>query len=362
MKAILKSLGIVVGIPTLLAAVYFGLFASDIYVSEARFAIRSAKSGPSVSGLASLLTSSSIASGGQESMVVAEYAESLDMMQKVQDRLDIRSHYSSSEVDLLSRLAEDATIEESLTFFRDHVQLVRDGSSDVLTLKARAYSPAMAQELAELVISLSEELVNTMSNRMEADALATAQAEVQRAALKVREASQQISAFRSTNESLNPAAESSALLGIVSGIESKLVETRAELTEKRAFMRDDSPEVVSLRNRVNALTRQLRLERGRLSGDDAQQMSNLIEGYQPLVLEQELAQQQYASALSSLELARLEAQRKKQYLITFIQPSLPDEAVEPRRFAEVLTVMVFSFLAYVIGGLMWSALKDHIGT
>ena len=90
-------------------------------------------------------------------------------------------------------------------------------------------------------------------------------------------------------------------------------------------------------------------------------MNNLIESYQPLMLEQEMAQQQYASALTSLEVARVEAQRKKQYLITFIQPNLPDQAVEPRRFNEVLTVMLFSFLLYMIGGLMWSALKDHIG-
>ena len=90
-------------------------------------------------------------------------------------------------------------------------------------------------------------------------------------------------------------------------------------------------------------------------------MGGLIEAYQPLILNQELAAQQYASALSSLELARIEAQRQKQYLVTFIQPSLPDEAIEPHRLNRIITVMVFSFLAYLLFGLMWSALKDHIG-
>jgi len=149
----------------------------------------------------------------------------------------------------------------------------------------------------------------------------------------------------------------------MTGIESKLVEARATLSEKRAYMRDSSPEVISLKNRVNALSRQLRLEKGRVvgDGDSGQQMNNLIESYQPLALEQEMAQQQYASSLTSLEVARVEAQRKKQYLITFIQPNLPDEALEPKRFTEIITVLLFSFLAYLIGGLMWSALKDHIG-
>ncbi len=115
------------------------------------------------------------------------------------------------------------------------------------------------------------------------------------------------------------------------------------------------------KRRYRAISRQLALEKGRLSGENELEMGGLIETYQPLILDQELARQQYASALSSLELARIEAQRKKQYLVTFIQPSLPDDAVEPHRLNRILTVMVFSFLCYLLGGLMWSALKDHIG-
>ncbi len=361
MNSILRSLAIVVGIPTILATLYFGLLASDVFVSESRFAIRSAKGGSAAGGLAAILSSPIVSSGGQESLVVSDYVHSQDMLQRVQEKLNIASHYSSDDVDWLSRLSGSATDEATLDYFINKVELVRDSASDVLTLRTRAYSPEMAQQLGQLVIDLSEELVNTMSSRIEDDALDTARDELERAVEKVRFASAEITEFRNTNASINPDAESSALLGIVTGIESKLVEARAELSEKQAFMRDSSPEVITLKNRVNALSRQLRLEKGRAVGAGGQEMSGLIQGYQPLVLEQEIAQQQYASALTSLEVARVEAQRKKQYLITFIQPNLPDEALEPRRLSQILTVLVFSFLFYAVGALMWSALKDHIG-
>lgn len=367
MNAMLRSLMVVVGIPTLVAAIYFGLFASDVYVSESRFAIRSAKGGASATGLAAMLSSTISTGGGQDTSVVADYTHSQDMLLKVNERMNIGAHYSHSDVDTLSRLAENATLEEQLDYFKDHVILQRDSASDVLTLKVRAYDPTVAQQLAQLVIELNESLVNTLSSRIEEDALQTAADEVARASQKVHAASAQITAFQNNNASLNPAAESSAILSIVGGIESKLVEARAALSEKRAYMRDTAPEVVTLKNRVNALSRQLRLEKGRVVGvqgnanGEGQQMNNLIESYQPLMLEQEMAQQQYASALTSLEVARIEAQRKKQYLITFIQPNLPDQALEPKRFTEIMTVLVFSFLIYLIGGLMWSALKDHIG-
>ena len=363
MNALLRSLLVIVGIPTVFATIYFCLFASDIYVSEARFAIRSAKAGTSVTGLAAILSSPMVSGGGQDTSVIADYTHSQDMLKKVREKLEITSHYSNSEVDVLSRLDNDATDEQLLEYFQKNVMLVRDSASDVLTLKVRAFEPAMAQQLAQLIIELNENLVNTLSTRIEEDALTTAHNEVERASQKVLLASSQMTRFQNTNASLNPAAESSAILSVVTGIESKLVEARAALSEKRAYMRDTSPEVITLKNRVNALSRQLRLEKGRVVGDGktGQQMNNLIESYQPLVMEQEMAQQQYASALTSLEVARVEAQRKKQYLITFIQPNLPDEAIEPRRLTEIVTVLLFSFLAYLIGGLMWSALKDHIG-
>ena len=361
MNAIIRSLLTVVGVPTLLAVVYFGFIASDVYVSESRFSIQSANNGGST-GLEALMSVPIVSSSGPEVMVVTDYVESQDMMQKVQEKIDIRSHFSDESIDPLSRMDADATLEQMLDYFRDHVRMLRDSQSDVITLTTRAYNADTAQQIAKAVIDLSERLVNTMSKRMEDDALQTAKSEVALAAEKVKAASTSVTEFRRTSSSLNPTAESSALLSIVAGLESRLVETQSLLSEKRAFMREDTPEIITLKNRIRALSRQMSLERGRLAGGDSDfEMGGLIEAYQPLILEQELAAQQYASALSSLELARIEAQRQKQYLVTFIQPSLPDEAVEPHRINRIITVMVFSFLAYLLFGLMWSALKDHIG-
>lgn len=362
MNALLRSFFIVCGIPTLIAGVYFGAIASDIYVSEARFSIRSANSGGGGGGgLAELLVSPIVSSAGQDVMVVADYVQSQDMLQKIQQSLALRSHYSDESNDFLARLDENATSEELLEYFNNQVQLLHETSSDVLTLKVHAFDPVFAQDLANLIITLSEDLVNRMSNRMEADALSVAQREVERTSEKLLLASNKIRSFRNLNQSLNPAAESEAYVGLVSGIEQKLLEVRTALSEKGAYMRSSAPEMVSLLNREKALKHQLQIEKSRVSGDtEGAELSGLIDTYQPLVLDQELAQQQYASALTSLEVARLEAQRKKQYLITFIQPSLPDEAIEPRRIYQILTVFMSAFLAFLIGGLMWSALRDHM--
>lgn len=361
MNPIVKSLLTVVGIPTFVAATYFGIFASNIYVSEASFAIRSAQAASQAGGISALLSSPIVSAGSQDSMLVAEYIHSHDMMQRLQQELDIRGHFSSNSIDPLSRLSAEATEEEMRDYYRNQVTVLYESQSDMLTLNVRSFNPELSHRIARSIINISESLINDISDRMEADALATAHAEVDRAIQKVSAASKALTDFRGSHSSMNPVAESQAQFGVVSLLEQRITEVQAELAEKRAFMRDDSAEVISLRNRLNALTRQLGFEKAKLLGGEDGQSSNLIADYQPLELAQQLAQQQYASALGSLEMARLEAQRKKLYLVTFIEPSLPDEAVEPKRLLDTLTVSIFSFVLFLIGGLMWSALQDHIG-
>ncbi|MFT4726736.1 MAG: capsular polysaccharide transport system permease protein [Granulosicoccus sp.] len=361
MKAILKTLGTIVGVPTLFAIIYYGFMASDMYVSEAKVAVRSAKSGLSTNGLTALLSSPVLSSGGQDSMVVMDYVSSLDILDKLEERADFIQHYRSTDIDYLSRLKSDATRQEILRYYLERVNVERDMMSDVLSVKVRAFDPEMAQQIASLIIELNEELVNTLSNRMEEDAIRSARSEVDRAASHLRQTALDINHFQSVNDSISPQDESLALFGRLSVMESRLSETRATLSETMAYMREDSADVVVLKNRINALERQLRLEKGRVTGEGKDGLGRLVGNYQPLLMEQEIAQQGYAASLASFEAARIDAQRKKQYLITFVEPNLPDAASEPRRFIKVVTVLVYSFLAYLIFGLLWSALKDHMG-
>ena len=364
MRSVLKSLAIVVGIPTLVSILYFGFLASDVFVSVARFSIRSSDgSSGAITGLAALLTTPGASGTGQETSVVKDYIYSADMLDKLSKQVQFEANYTNSEIDWLARLNDSSTREETLEYYQKQVDILRDTSSDVVTLKARAFTPEMAHAMAQEIIGQSEDLVNRLSARIESDALQSAHEEIERASGKVTDVGLRLSKFRNVNSSVDPAEEGSAVMGLLSGIEGKIVEVRTELDEIQAYMRDSAPEVVTLKNKLNALQKQRRIEKNRLIGEseDNDELSDLMEEYRPLVIEQELAQQQYASALASAEVARAEASRKKQYLITFIEPSLPDEAVEPRRLKMILTVFVFSFIFYSIGGLMWSALKDHVG-
>lgn len=350
----------VVALPTIFAAIYYGLIASDIYVAEVRFAIRTSSQTPSTGLIESFIGSSGVSGSGDDAKIVRDYILSRDILEELDRRMGLREHFESEHIDWYARLDRDASEEGYLEYYRDMITIQIDSDSEITTVLARAFDPQTAQVLAANLLELSEDLVNRMSERITRDTLQFARMEVADAEEKVRKASTAVSKFRSQFQSINPGEETAAVLGIVTELEAKLAAARAELVEALSFMRSDSARVRTLRSRVEALQSQVDKERTRLASESGPDMTRLIFGYEPLALDQKLAEQLYTSALTSLEAARIEAQRKQRYLIAFVSPKVPDEAIEPERVRNVFIVFLLACLAYGIGALIWSAIKEHM--
>ncbi len=359
--AVVRPFLVMVGLPTLLTGFYYGLVASDVFVSETRYAIRTGEQAPAAGFLASMLGPAATTRAGDDASIVRDYILARDMLDELDRRLDLRGHYAAASVDTLSRLWPDATEEEFLEYFRDKVEVEVETGTDITVLRVRAFDAETAQEIADAIIELSERLVNGISERITDDTLRFARRDLGQAEALVREANEAITRFRSESRSIDPGEETSAVLSIVTALEGQLAEARAELLETESIMHSDSVQVKTLKNRVAALNQQVESERARLASEGGSDLARLIDGYAPLLLEQELAQHRYSSALASLEVARADAQRKQRYLIPFVKPALPDEAIEPERFMNTLIVFFAASLVYGIGALMVAAIHDHMG-
>jgi len=350
--------------PTLLAAVYYGLIASDIYISEARYAIHTNSGSSTISIVDSILPSgmTGTSSANEDAQIVKEYSLSHSMLALLDESLKIREHYSSQNVDFLSRFDDEDSTEDFLEYYRKMVVVSIDSTSNITTLRVRAFAPEMAAVIAQTIINISEKLVNRISDRMVNDFLKFARDEVSNAEERIKATSRELTDFRSKNRSIDPGQETSAVLGIVTELETKLAAARTELLEAMNFMQENSLQIRVLEGKVKALKEQAKRERTRLANEESNSTdyTRLIDLYEPLILEQELAKEFYSSALASLELARAEARRKQRYLLPFVEPIISDEAVEPERIYAISTIFVMLLLAYAIGSLVWAAIKDHM--
>ncbi len=348
-------------VPTILVFLYLSIFASDIYISRTKFAIR----GPSVStgsdALSSVLkTTSSIIS---DAYVVYNYIHSLDMLEKLDAKLHIREHYSDRSHDIWYRLQRPVTQDALLKYWKWAAIVSADQESGILTVEVKAFSAKMAHDICQGVLDNSEALVNLMNERAREDAISRASKEVQRAEERIRAAQTAMKKYRESTVILDPQAVATGLYGLVNRLEGDITKTTAELAEARTFMKGNSPRVVTLQNRLKVLERQLMAEKKRLAGElekDAP-LSSLLSEFQSLTLEEEFARSSLTSAMTALESAKIQAGAKTLYLESFENPILPDESLYPRPVYFSFIFMICDMLLLGLTSLIIAAVREHAG-
>ncbi len=346
-------------LPTLLVGLYYAFWASDMYVSEARFSLR----GPEGGGSTDLLAIFGQGGGSTtaDAYVVQDYIRSMGLLNTLDSELKLRSHYQSSAADIFTRLASDASAEKFHSYFQKVVQVMFDPASGIFTLKIRAYTPEMARSLGQAILEQSEQLVNRLRDRALQDALSLAHTEMASAEKRVSETRETLKQFRQHSDLLNPQAAAGSLLAILSNLEGEAVKARTEMAEARSYMREDSAQVVALQARIAALEGQIVAEKSRLTGTDQRVLNDVMADYERLMVEREFAEKLYVSALTSLEAARIRAEGKSRYLVAFSPPTLPDESVWPRRPSSTLLAFGGATLLFGIVSLMIAAIREHAG-
>jgi len=346
-----------VGVPTLLAVLYYGLIASDYYQSEAKFSIQSIDRSAAAS-LDTLIGSLPGIGSDKDALMVKDYILSRDVLARLDKEHAFLKHYQDAG-DWLSKLSGNSTFEDAYDYYLTRVNVDFDIQSGVSTLRVRALNAQQAAEFAGAILGYSEQLVNELSHRAELDRLDLARAEVQRGEERLTAARNAILSQQLAANEMNPAESAAAVMEIRSQLEAELAKSQAELTEIISYMRADSPKAVALKNRIESLKKQVSRENSRLINTEDTSLSNSIAGFEPLVVEKEFAEKAYESALASLEVARAEAARQHRYLATVVTPSIPDVDTHPKRMMSILTVLFAAILSFGIGSLLIAAIREH---
>jgi capsular polysaccharide transport system permease protein len=348
-------------LPTALAAFYYGWMATDRYVSQAQVTVRSSGevAAQSLDGMLGGLVSSS---GNKEAYIVQEYVQSEEIVEKLQGWLDLREMWSDPAIDPVARLPENATMHELHQYYQSMVTATYDSEKNVVTVEVQGYTPDDAQALATSIISLSETLVNRISDRIRTDAVEFAKQEVTDAEDRLREVRLDIKQFQNKHGDLDPQRSAEAIGSIIADLEGQLAKVRTKIASQSTYMRDDSAAMESLYAEEQALEAQIERERERLTGQvsgGGEAYSDVLVEYERLKVQQEFARSAYEKAQTALETARLEASRKQLYLVDFVQPSLPDEATRPERIRNVLIALVGGVVAFAIISLIAAAVREH---
>lgn len=346
------SFWLLVGIPGGLAVAYYGYFASDQYRVDVQFTVAGGE--PILADGLTAITGIPSITIIQDIQIVTNFLQSRAAVEKIQEKIDLRAKYSSAEADWVARFNPSKPIEKFVRYWQNMISVAIKLPGGIVDFRVRAFSPEDARAIAQAAIEVSEELVNDLNQRQNNDAVRNAEQDVERASKRLMEARIALEQARNTAGILDVSATIQSLNTLINELRSGALKMQQEYQAQLRVVSETAPQMRNLRSRIETTNAQIleleaQLTSTRRSVDSDNTLALSMTRFAVLDLERQIAERLYAGAISTLEVARITAERKRMYLNTFVQPSLPQEAQYPRRVL---------FSVGVVAGLLalWGAL------
>lgn len=347
--------------PTILASIYYSLIASDVYVSESRFVIKSpGQKQTQLSTLANLIQTTGLSSGQEQTNEVLEYIRSRDALKALERNMGVRARFASGHVDMFSRFPQifvHDTFEDLYKYYGKMVDARPDSETGTAVVTVKAFSPADAYAINGELLKLSEAMVNKLNDRAQNRGVAEAQKQVALATARAKEARVALAGYRNEQELIDPAKQAVGVIEIANSMIAQRAALQAQL-ETMQRLTPDNPSIPVLRKRIGAISAQINAQDNRVVGTDSGIASKMT-GYENLLVEQEFATQSLNVANAALVQARTEAQRQQFYLERVVDPNLPDQPLLPRRLLGILIVAATTVCLYFVGWMVIVGMLEH---
>lgn len=344
---------------SLLASFYWGLIASDRYVSEAHIIIQktdlAAGEGLDIGGL--------LGGGGAshaDQMLLRDHLLSVDMLKKLDARFNLRAHYSDWHRDPLSRMwFEDTPMEKFYQYYLSRVSVDYDDYAGVLVIKAQGYDSKTAQAITTALVEEGERHMNAMAHSLARDQVAFLEKQVADMGDRVIRARQALLIFQNSKGMVSPQGTAENLAGIVNRLEATLADLRTRRAALLGYLTPNSSNIIELNQQIDAVEQQIEQEKTRLASPGGKMLNSTVEEYQRLQMNAEFAQDVYKTALVALERGRIEASRTLKKVIMLQSPTTPQYSLEPRRLYNTLVFILLMLLLAGVAHLLAAIVRDH---
>jgi capsular polysaccharide transport system permease protein len=357
---------LMVGVPNLIALTYFGLLASDQYVSEARFTVSTAAL-PKMDGVGSVTGVPPILII-QDTQIVTNYIHSRAMVDELEKTVALRDVYGSDTIDWWARFRKSKPIEKFVKYW-EHMSDVSIGMpSGIVVLNVRAFSPEDAKRVADAVVRLSEKLINDINERMRHDTVAASEGDLRRASDALGRARLKMEAARNEEGLLDVGQTNLAMSGLISGLEGDLLRAQQEYQTQSRYVDDTAPQMRVLKSRIASMSTQLDDMKGKVTAPSKNGISAIADKtlsgkmtkFAELDLEQRISEKRFAQAIAAVEAARILNERKMLYLHQVVAPAVPEDAKYPKRWLSIGMTFLASLIAWGMTFGMIVFVRNHM--
>ena len=367
--AVLASFALIVAAPTLAAAVYYKLIASDQYVAQAEFTVSAGES-PLRDGISSLTGLPGLAIL-QDTQIVTNYIHSRAAVERLDERIGLRSLYGDDKADWLSRFDPKRPIESFVKYWSKVSSASIKMPGGIVDLSVRAFTPEDAKRIADEALASCEDLVNGLNARINHDAVALAQEQMQRASARMSKALGALEVARNASGILETSLSASAITGLVSEQREIYLSLQEQYESALKSVSADAPQTREMKVRLDVLGRQIADLQSQLTTTSnasatidgkpgGQTVSAAMTQFGELDVERKVAENLYTLAAAGVEHARLAAENKMIYFKVFEHPTVPQRAEYPSRNLNIFLVFIASLVAWGISAAIGGVIRNNM--
>ena len=326
---------------SLMAAVFWLVIASDVFVSDAHIIIERTELASGQSMDFTGLLGGAVNSNRGDQLLLRDHLLSIDMLKKIDSALNLRAHYSDKSRDLLSRMwFKDAPIEWFYEYYLSRVSIEFDDYSGVLIVKAQAYDPKTAFAITTLLVQEGERFMNETAHKLAQEQVAFLEKQVSDMDKRVEQARQDVLNYQNEKGLISPQATTENVASIIAKLEAELTELETQRRANLAYLVPNHPSILQTSQQIEAVKNQIAYEQDKLASTEGQTLNLEVEEFQLLESKAEFAQDLYKTALLALEKGRIEATRTIKKVTVLQSPILPEYPLEPRRFYNTLVFFI----------------------
>jgi capsular polysaccharide transport system permease protein len=360
-RLVLYSFVLCVLIPPLFAAAYLWGFAADQYNSKVGFSVRLEETNSPLSILGGLTGISG--SSSSDTDILFEFIQSQRLVADMDEQLNLHRIWSKPSGDPIFALRPDASLEQLVDYWNDMVHLSRGKSPGLLEVEVRAFDPQDAQDIATTLFTRSTDMINQLSAIAREDAIRYAREDLDTAQERLKAARAAVTRFRNLNQIVNPEQDIQSQAGLLANLRNQQAAALIEIDLLRETAKPGDPRLTQIERRLQVIENRIAAERDKFGlgadGDDNTAYANLVGEYERLVADREFAERAYVTALASYDGALAESRRKSRYLAAYMQPTIAETPVYPRRLTLLTMLSLFLFLSWSIAVLIYYSVKDR---
>lgn len=296
----------------------------------------------------------------KDALTLVTFVNSLDMLQYLEGKLQLRQHYSDPKIDWYSRLPAEASVEDFQNFISNYIVVSYDQTTRLVTLHVQAFSREFAQKVLLAIIERSQDFVDHLNSRVTVEQTKFFESQLKVTEGRVRDAKNELLNFQREHGILTTDSEAQMVNSSIANINSALLAKQGELDVKSRGLNENSPVIQNLRAEIDTLNKQLTAEKNRLSvGTGGSTVSELAAKFSEIQFNLEFVETIYKSNLAQLERSRLEAVQRLKYLIVITAPSLADASLYPNRSYNIGTAALLLLIVYFVISLLTAIIREH---